>query len=129
MNGEPKALLSRVADAVYWLARYMERAENVARFMGVNLHLQLDLPLDPVDQWAALIDTSGDAEVFSERYGEPGPGRTAPAGGRSGQAVSWGLRPSHTISLPAVCGYERPAADLDPGRLRRADPFGLDRIC
>jgi uncharacterized alpha-E superfamily protein len=71
MNGEPKALLSRVADAVYWLARYMERAENVARFMGVNLHLQLDLPLDPVDQWAALIDTSGDAEVFSERYGEP----------------------------------------------------------
>lgn len=71
MNPESKALLSRVADSVYWMARYMERAENVARFMGVNLHLQLDLPMDPVNQWAPLIDTSGDADIFKERYGEP----------------------------------------------------------
>lgn len=70
MNGESKPLLSRVADSVYWMARYMERAENVARFMGVNLHLQLDLPLDPVSQWQPLIDTSGDADIFKERYGE-----------------------------------------------------------
>ena len=33
--------------SVYWMARYIERAENVARFIGVNLHLQLDLPLAP----------------------------------------------------------------------------------
>ena len=41
---ENPPLLSRVADAVYWMARYIERAENVARFIGVNLNLQLDLP-------------------------------------------------------------------------------------
>lgn len=63
-------LLSRVADSVYWMARYIERAENVARFIGVNLNLQLDLPLAPAHQWQPLIDTSGDAEIFKERYGD-----------------------------------------------------------
>ena len=36
--------LSRVADAVYWMSRYIERAENVARFLDVNYNLMLDLP-------------------------------------------------------------------------------------
>src|SRR6185503_9054325 len=63
-------LLSRVADSMYWMARYIERAENVARFIGVNLHLQLDLPLEPRHQWQPLIDTSGDTEIFEEKWGE-----------------------------------------------------------
>jgi uncharacterized alpha-E superfamily protein len=63
-------LLSRVAESVYWMARYMERAENVARFIGVNVHLQLDLPLVPAHQWQPLIDTSGDSAEFEESYGE-----------------------------------------------------------
>jgi uncharacterized alpha-E superfamily protein len=70
MIPETRQLLSRTADSVYWMARYIERAENVARFIGVNLHLQLDLPLEPAHQWQPLIDTSGDAEVFLERYGK-----------------------------------------------------------
>ncbi len=69
MRIESRPLLSRVADSVYWLARYIERAENVARFVGVNLNLQLDLPMESGDQWQSLIDTSGDTEVFKERYG------------------------------------------------------------
>jgi uncharacterized alpha-E superfamily protein len=67
---ESRPLLSRVAESVYWMARYIERAENVARFIGVNLHLQLDLEGDAVNQWESLVDTSGDAAVFKERYGE-----------------------------------------------------------
>src|SRR6185295_1357846 len=62
-------LLSRVADAVYWMARYIERAENVARYIGVNLSLQLDLPGDPSQHWQSLIETSGDTEVFAKRHG------------------------------------------------------------
>ncbi len=62
-------LLSRVADAVYWMARYIERAENVARYIGVNLNLQLDLPGDPSQHWQSLIDTSGDTEAFAKRFG------------------------------------------------------------
>ena len=69
MSNDTAPLLSRAADAVYWMARYIERAENVARFIDVNLHLQLDLPLEPAHQWQPLIDTSGDAAVFRERYG------------------------------------------------------------
>jgi uncharacterized alpha-E superfamily protein len=70
MSAEGRPLLSRVADSVYWMARYIERAENVARFIGVNMHLQLDLPMEPEYQWQPLIDTSGDTGSFKQRYGE-----------------------------------------------------------
>ena len=70
MTNETAPLLSRAAEAIYWMARYIERAENVARFIDVNLHLQLDLPLEPAHQWQPLIDTSGDAEVYLERHGK-----------------------------------------------------------
>ncbi|MEO5924355.1 MAG: alpha-E domain-containing protein [Bryobacteraceae bacterium] len=63
-------LLSRVADSVYWLSRYVERAENIARYIGVNLNLQLDLPLTPSQQWQPLVETTGDVEMFKKKYGE-----------------------------------------------------------
>ncbi len=69
MATDTRPLLSRVADSLYWMARYMERAENLARLLEVNLHLQLDLPLDG-NQWQPLIDTCGEAHTFRERYGE-----------------------------------------------------------
>jgi uncharacterized alpha-E superfamily protein len=37
-------VLARVAENVYWLARYLERAENTARLVNVNANLLLDLP-------------------------------------------------------------------------------------
>ncbi len=67
---ETLPLLARVADSIYWLSRYVERAENIARYIGVNLNLQLDLPMTPAQQWQPLIDTTGDAAVFKERYAE-----------------------------------------------------------
>lgn len=62
-------MLSRVANSLYWMSRYLERAENVARFIDVNTHLMLDLAL-PVDQtqWLPLISASDDEEAFKERY-------------------------------------------------------------
>lgn len=62
-------MLSRVADSIYWLNRYIERAENTARFIDVNLHLMLDLPAESDQQWEPLIKTSGDRELFDEYYG------------------------------------------------------------
>ena len=64
-----KPLLSRVANAVYWLGRYIERAENVARFLDVNHNLMLDLPQGFADQWQPIVDTTGDRALFLERYG------------------------------------------------------------
>lgn len=63
-------MLSRVADAIYWAARYIERAENVARFVDVNLQLTLDLRMMDKEQWAPLVTVTGDHAVFAERYGE-----------------------------------------------------------
>ncbi len=61
-------MLSRVADSVFWMARYVERAENVARFIDVNHNLTLDLGEELGDQWAPLVYTTGDQELFFERY-------------------------------------------------------------
>jgi uncharacterized alpha-E superfamily protein len=63
-------MLSRVADAIYWLNRYIERAENVGRFIDVNLHLMLDLPSEANQQWEPLVKTSGDRAIFEENFGE-----------------------------------------------------------
>ena len=35
-------MLSRVANSLYWMSRYIERSENVARLLDVNLQLMLD---------------------------------------------------------------------------------------
>ncbi len=64
-------MLSRVADAVYWMNRYMERAENVARFVDVSFHLALDLPTLSPSPWGALVAATGDEALFRERHGEP----------------------------------------------------------
>ncbi|MGZ3306107.1 MAG: alpha-E domain-containing protein [Asticcacaulis sp.] len=62
-------MLSRVASNIYWMARYLERADNVARFIDVNTHLMLDLSLDQYSaQWYPLVATSGDDEIFTKRY-------------------------------------------------------------
>ena len=62
-------MLSRVADSIYWLNRYVERAENVARFIDVNLNLLLDSPVGVTQQWKPLIITTGDSALFREKYG------------------------------------------------------------
>lgn len=63
-------MLSRVASSIYWLNRYIERAENYARFIEVNLNLTLDLPRGTKEQWEPLVATTGDHENFTVRYGK-----------------------------------------------------------
>lgn len=63
-------MLSRVADAVFWMSRYIERAENVARFIDVNQAISLGGRVGLADQWAPLIYASGDEDLYKELYGE-----------------------------------------------------------
>jgi uncharacterized alpha-E superfamily protein len=63
-------MLSRLADSLYWMSRYVERAENVARFIDVNTQLSLDLPGGYQEQWSPLIHTTGDEALFARLYGE-----------------------------------------------------------
>ena len=62
-------MLSRVAESVYWMSRYIERAENVARFVDVNIQLMLDAPEGQDQQWAPLVAITGDQAEFAKRYG------------------------------------------------------------
>ncbi len=64
-------MLSRVADAIYWMTRYLERAENISRFIDVNWRLQLDLASDSSNQWKPLISVTGDKELFHSFYQTP----------------------------------------------------------
>ncbi len=61
-------MLSRVADSILWMARYVERAENLARFIDVTLNLQIDIPGSGDTQWEPLVRATGDEEQFKERY-------------------------------------------------------------
>ena len=64
-------MLSRVANSIYWLSRYTERAENVARIIDVNLQMMLDLPSGSNQQWMPLVSISGDDDAFTARYATP----------------------------------------------------------
>ncbi len=61
-------MLSRVASSIHWMSRYVERAENLARFVDVTFGLMLDLPSGAPEQWLPLVSTTGDNEYFSEHY-------------------------------------------------------------
>lgn len=64
-------MLSRVADAIHWMCRYVERADNVARFIQVNQDFILDLPAGAEEQWEPLVSITADNAWFAERYKAP----------------------------------------------------------
>ncbi|TVP77317.1 alpha-E domain-containing protein [Thioalkalivibrio sp.] len=61
-------MLSRVAERLYWLARYIERAENTARMvMSFNL-VSLDMPKTVKLSWKGLVAVTGTDDIFDEHY-------------------------------------------------------------
>lgn len=69
-------MLSRVANLIYWMARYLERAENTARIVDVNAQLALDLQDRQTDDdpkvWEPMIYVAGNEDRFFELYGRSG---------------------------------------------------------
>lgn len=65
-------MLSRVAENIYWLARYLERAEDTARTVMVSANLLLDLPRGIAPGWRPLVDITGDNDLFEEHYRDYG---------------------------------------------------------
>ena len=61
-------MLSRVANTMYWMNRYIERAENYARFMDVHYNLSLESPPDAVEQWKPLVIITGDWPLYKKLY-------------------------------------------------------------
>ena len=61
-------MLSRVAERVYWMARYIERAENTARMTKAFHLFALDMPKTVTLSWKGLVAVSGLDELFAEHY-------------------------------------------------------------
>lgn len=61
-------MLSRVADNIYWMSRYLERAASIARLIEVNYHLTLDMATVAGGQWEPLARTTGEFEWFHGEY-------------------------------------------------------------
>ncbi|MGA1368977.1 MAG: alpha-E domain-containing protein [Blastocatellia bacterium] len=64
-------MLSRVADALYWMSRYVERAEDITRILTVNFHSLLDAPVEVAESaWQPIIAITGDEERYRQSYQE-----------------------------------------------------------
>ncbi|RDL44308.1 alpha-E domain-containing protein [Marinomonas piezotolerans] len=61
-------MLSRVAERLYWSARYLERVENTARLVSVYDDLLFDLPPNVAISWYNLIEINSGVEAFNQRY-------------------------------------------------------------
>jgi uncharacterized alpha-E superfamily protein len=63
-------LLSRVAERIYWAARYLERAEDTARIVRAHTETFADLPRQSVAMWRPLIAIVGSGAQYDARFGE-----------------------------------------------------------
>ena len=67
-------MLSRVGDSTYWMGRYIERAENNARLLDVNVQMLLDFESRRGETerqfWGPILSTLEDTELFAELHGE-----------------------------------------------------------
>jgi uncharacterized alpha-E superfamily protein len=64
-------MLSRVAESLYWMSRYIERAENTTRVLAVNFYARLEgRPAGVEDGWAPIVALTGDSGAYEALYPE-----------------------------------------------------------
>src|ERR1700730_17524118 len=64
-------MLSRIAESLFWLARYIERAEDTARILDVNYQMLLEQSQDSYHlRWEPLIVMAGEEKLFRRLYSE-----------------------------------------------------------
>jgi uncharacterized alpha-E superfamily protein len=67
-------MLRRVADHLFWMARYLERAQWRARLADVNYHLLVESPPREPHPWAPLLAITGERELFAKFHPVPSEG-------------------------------------------------------
>jgi uncharacterized alpha-E superfamily protein len=63
-------LLSRVAERVYWMARYLERTENTARLINVHTSLLMDIPDEMEINWFTLVKIFNADSSYPEKLSQ-----------------------------------------------------------
>ena len=67
-------MLSRIADSLFWMARYMDRAENAARLLDVTYHMLLEQSQQTYElRWDSVIRITANLDLFYKRYEEATP--------------------------------------------------------
>jgi uncharacterized alpha-E superfamily protein len=67
-------MLSRAAETLYWMSRYIERAEDITRLLAVNFDALLDIHPEKANEgWLPLITITGDQDLYTKVYGEASP--------------------------------------------------------
>lgn len=67
-------MLSRIADSLFWIARYMERAEDTARILDVNYHMMAEQPPQGyLLRWDPLVAITGEQDRFLAQYQQATP--------------------------------------------------------
>jgi uncharacterized alpha-E superfamily protein len=63
-------MLSRVAESLYWMARYVERAENMTRALAVNYYARLEAQPGGELSWQGVVAVSGDDELYRSTFAD-----------------------------------------------------------
>lgn len=64
-------MLSRIADSLFWLGRYIERSEDTARILDVTFHTLLEQAQQPYRlRWDPILSMAGEEGIFRQLYGE-----------------------------------------------------------
>jgi len=64
-------MLGRHGDNLFWMARYLERSENLSRRIQATLHYALSRQNDGEEEWTALVSNHGLGSLFDEKYDDP----------------------------------------------------------
>ena len=64
-------MLGRHGDNLFWMARYLERSENLSRRVQATLHHSLSQENEAEEEWMSLIKNDGLATIFNEKYDVP----------------------------------------------------------
>ena len=61
-------LLGRTANGLFWMFRYIERAENMARLVDAGLRMALTKTSDAPEEWSSVVVSAGASQAFSAKY-------------------------------------------------------------
>ena len=126
-------MLGKTANGIFWMARYLERAENTARLIETGQRIALTRLQDNDDEWASILQSSGTLASFQEQHDEL----------NKDAALDWMLRStdnpssiksctSTTLPLLQLLHYEAPphyvrfCAPLEEGRVHHE---GAHQLC
>ncbi|KQZ13585.1 MULTISPECIES: alpha-E domain-containing protein [unclassified Mesorhizobium] len=61
-------LLGRTANGLYWMNRYIERAENMARLVDAGLRMALTRTQSTSEEWHSVLLSAGSEQAFAQKY-------------------------------------------------------------